>query len=202
MNLKRMLSWISTDETAEAPTVAPDAENTPRATATVIPLRSAASPKAPEFDAPKSDEWDIPTHAPHRVKGLMNAPEFEAFFADNYFGFGRQNVSHFRTREALEKGLMAVMSKFQNTAGELLERRQVRLDQLNLARQDVASLSAAMADRLALAGEQLSREMDALREQISLADQRKGWVLDALNRYQLGFDRGVREALDFQLLNY
>lgn len=201
MNLKRMLSWMSTDETAEAPTVAPEATHPPRATATVIPLHSAASPKAPEFDAPKSDEWDIPTPTPHRVKGLMNAPEFEAFFADNYFGFGRHHGSHFRTREALEKGLMAVMSKFQNTAGDLLERRQARLDRLNLERQDVASLSDSIAARLGLAGEQLKREMELLREQISLAEQRKGWVLDALNRYQLGFDRGVREALDFQLLN-
>ncbi len=201
MNLKKMLSWISTDKTAEAPTVASEAENVPRATATVIPLPSAVSPKAPEFDAPKSDEWDFPTPTPNRVKGLMNAPEMEAFFADNYFGFGRHHGSHFRTREALEKGLLAVMSKFQNTAGDLLERRQVRLDRLNLARLDVASLSDSIADRLALAGEQLKREMDLLREQISLAEQRKGWVLDALNRYQLGFDRGVREALDFQLLN-
>ena len=38
-------------------------------------------------------------------------------------------------------------------------------------------------------------------EQTALAEQRKGWVLDVLNRYQLGFDRGVREALDFELLN-
>ena len=37
-------------------------------------------------------------------------------------------------------------------------------------------------------------------ERIELAAQRKGWVLDALNRYRLGFDRGVREALDFELL--
>jgi hypothetical protein len=77
----------------------------------------------------------------------------------------------------------------------------MKLDRLNLAKQDVANLSDAMADKLALAGEQIKREMDVLRAQVSLAEQRKGWVLDAINRYQLGFDRGVREALDFQLLN-
>jgi hypothetical protein len=35
---------------------------------------------------------------------------------------------------------------------------------------------------------------------MALAEQRKGWVLDALNRYRLGFDRGVRDALEYELL--
>ena len=58
-----------------------------------------------------------------------------------------------------------------------------------------------MAETLRLACEQAQREIAVLKEQHALAEQRKGWVLDALNRYQLGFDRGVREALDFELLN-
>jgi hypothetical protein len=42
--------------------------------------------------------------------------------------------------------------------------------------------------------------MNVLREQIALADSGKGWVLEALNRYQIGFGKGVREAIDFELL--
>ena len=48
---------------------------------------------------------------------------------------------------------------------------------------------------------QINLSTRELRAFVALAEQRKGWVLDALNRYQLGFDRGVREALDFELLN-
>jgi len=206
MNLKRaalktMFSWISPDKAPAAQPAAPAPEEEPRPTATVIPLPSAAPSKGAGLDAPTADEWDLPPPKPNRAKGLMNAPELDAFLGQNHFGFGRHHGSRFRTREALEMGLAAVVSTFQNKANDLLERKQARLDKLNLARLEVSSLSHAMAERLALAGEQIQREMDLLREQISLAERRKGWVLDALNTYQLGFDRGVREALDFELLN-
>jgi hypothetical protein len=58
-----------------------------------------------------------------------------------------------------------------------------------------------MAAQLALACQQTERELVSLQEQLTLAEHRKGWVLDALNRYRHGFDRGVRDALDYELLN-
>jgi hypothetical protein len=71
---------------------------------------------------------------------------------------------------------------------------------LELARQEVGALSPSMAAQLGLAIEQTRRELNVLTEQLAFAEQRRGWVLDALNRYRLGFDRGVREALDYELL--
>ncbi len=41
---------------------------------------------------------------------------------------------------------------------------------------------------------------DTLREQFESAGQGKGWVLEALNRYQIGFGKGLREAIEFELL--
>ena len=38
------------------------------------------------------------------------------------------------------------------------------------------------------------------RLSVCLVDSGKRWVLEALNRYQLGFGKGVREAIDFELL--
>ncbi len=97
-------------------------------------------------------------------------------------------------------GRDAIVTYFQNEASALAERLHTRLDKLMLERQKVEGLSADMAKTLALAAEQVQREVDVLRQQIELAERRKGWVLDALNRYQLGFDRGVRDALAYELL--
>lgn len=168
--------------------------------AKVIQMHRPAADAGPP-EAPLSDEFAKPQPQPQRVKGLMNSPELEAFFRSNQFGYGRHHGSHYRTREALEHGLLAVVTNFQNIVADLAERRQARVDKLQQRCLEVATLSPTMAETLRLACDQAIREISVLKEQHALAEQRKGWVLDALNRYQLGFDRGVREALDFELFN-
>jgi hypothetical protein len=135
-----------------------------------------------------------------RIQGLLNAPEFEAFFNANQFGYGRHQGTRYRSAEALDRGLEAVIARFQHVLADLAERRKAKIDRLRLARQEVAGLSPAMAGQLDLALEQTSRELSTLHEQAALAEQRKGWVLDALNRYRLGFDRGMRDVIEYELL--
>lgn len=212
MNLRKVMFWKQAATTAPAmPANAPataavgDFEGNPTGmegahSAKVIPLPRPEGAAVLE-DVPAPEEFENPVPAPQRIKGLMNAPELERFFKTNQFGFGRHHGSHYRTAEAMERGLDAVVAEFQNIVAEMVERRQAKLDRLQLARQDVATLSGSLAQRLDLAGEHARREIAVLREQHALADQRKGWVLDALNRYRLGFDRGLREVLDFELLN-
>jgi hypothetical protein len=210
MNLKRAIFWkqsaqpqresiraepniglVDGDQDGQAAHVQPFS-------ATVVPLRRGAE----DIGMPATMADFAPsTAAPLRLKGLLNAPELEAFFATNQFGFGRHHGSHYRTADALERGLDALVAQFQNIVADLAERRHAKADKLLLARHDVATLNDAMAARLDAARGQLQREVDVLQQQHALATERKGWVLDALNRYRLGFDRGVREALDFELLN-
>lgn len=214
MNLRKVMFWrqpavaaaqASPTEASDPPAEAaelgtPAKQHDPVPSATVIPLPGMGTP-AGNGEKPDRDEFSRQAPQPHRVKGLMNAPELEAFFKTNQFGFGRHHGSHYRTQEALDRGLQAVVTSFQNIVSELAERRQARVDKLQQSRHEVATLSPTMAETLRLACEQTQREIAVLTEQHALAEQRKGWVLDALNRYQLGFDRGVREALDFDLLN-
>lgn len=214
MNLRKVMFWKQPSPEAAAAQVAglnasahavaasgaaPEGQD-PWSDAKVIPLHRPAS--ADEVgESPISDEFVKTPAQPLRVKGLMNAPELEAFFKTNQFGFGRYHGSNYRTHEALDRGLMAVVTNFQNIVADLAERRQARVDKLQQTRQEVGTLSPGMAETLRLACEQAQREIAVLKEQHSLAEQRKGWVLDSLNRYQLGFDRGVRDAVDFELLN-
>jgi len=214
MNLKKVMFWkqleaavapapvVDSDASpyvAAGPTVGPVGSD-PWSDAKVIPLHRANTPAA-MGEMPLADEFARAPAQPIRVKGLMNAPELEAFFKTNQFGFGRHHGSHYRTHEAMDRGLLAVVTSFQNIVSDLAERRQARVNKLQQSRQEVATLSPTMADTLRIACDQVQREISVLNEQHALAEQRKGWVLDALNCYQLGFDRGVRDAIDFELLN-
>jgi hypothetical protein len=165
--------------------------------------RTKVTPLGPRLAARSGEreEFSLPPAQPDRVKGLMDSAELAAFFSAPQFNYGRHHGSHYRTLEALESGLEAVVSEFQNIVAEMAERRQAKLNKLSIARLQVGRLSDSMVSQLELAGRQVEREIDVLREQSELAGQRKGWVLDALNRYRLGFDRGVREAIEFDLLN-
>ena len=214
MNLRKVMFWKQ-PEAAVAPApvvdsssslhiaaapVAAQAGSHPWSDAKVIPLHRPA-PIAGPSEMPIADEFAQAPAQPIRVTGLMNAPELETFFKTNQFGFGRHHGSHYRTHEAMDRGLLAVVTSFQNIVSDLAERRQARVNKLQQSRQEVATLSPTMADTLRIACDQAQREIAVLNEQHVLAEQRKGWVLDALNRYQLGFDRGVRDAIDFELLN-
>ena len=210
MNLRKVMFWkqpeaavtpapvlnSGTSPNIAATPVAAPAGSDPWSDAKVIPLH-----RPEPGDMPLADEFAQAPAQPIRVKGLMNAQELEAFFKTNQFGFGRHHGSHYRTHEAMDRGLLAVVTSFQNIVSDLAERRQARVNKLQQSRQEVATLSPTMADTLRIACDQVQREISVLHEQHALAEQRRGWVLDALNRYQLGFDRGVRDALDFELLN-
>ena len=214
MNLRKVMFWKQ-PEAAAAPAPVVDSGPSPHVAAESVASQSASDPwsdgkviplhrpgsTAGPGEVPISDEFAQAPAQPVRVKGLMNAPELEAFFKTNQFGFGRHHGSHYRTHEAMDRGLLAVVTSFQNIVSDLAERRQARVNKLQQSRQEVATLSPTMADTLRIACDQVQREISVLNEQHALAEQRKGWVLDALNRYQLGFDRGARDAIDFELLN-
>jgi hypothetical protein len=214
MNLRKVMFWkqpeaavapVPVVESGAAPFIAAGSSAAPAGSdpwseANVIPMHRPA-PIAGPGEMPIADEFAQAPAQPVRVRGLMNAPELEAFFKTNQFGFGRHHGSQYRTHEAMDRGLLAVVSSFQNIVSDLAERRQTHVKKLQQTRQEVATLSPSLADTLRIACDQVQREISVLNEQHVLAEQRKGWVLDALNRYQLGFDRGVREAVDFELLN-
>jgi hypothetical protein len=165
----------------------------------------AAAPFSGEVDAlaaadAKASEFTLPRPA-LRTPGLLNVPELAAYFGTNHHASGRYHGCRYRSEHAREQGLAALVTTFQNTVSEMAERRLARIDRLRLSRHDVAGLGGDLGAKIDLACAQAQREVEALREQLALAAQGQGWVLDALNRYRLGFDRGVREAVDFELLD-
>ena len=134
--------------------------------------------------------------------GLMDAEALRAFFADNHFGLGRHDGAKYRTQEALVQGKAAIASRFQNVLDGLLEQRRVAANRLQDALLQTDGLCANTTARLRLALANQERDMEALRGQHALAGHGQGWVLEALNRYQIGFGKGLREALEFQLLGH
>lgn len=151
------------------------------------------------LNAPLEDGKLAPVPAP-QARGLLDAPGLKAFFAENHFGLGRHNGSNYRTQEALELGQRALVSQFQNVLAELIERRQAKSERLMDKLLETQGLCSITTGRLREAGTRLEREMAVLQEQFTSAGERKGWILEALNRYQIGFGKGMREAIEFELL--
>ena len=61
-------------------------------------------------------------------------------------------------------------------------------------------LSSSLKNQLELKRDKFLSELSLLEEQMSLSEERKGWVLSALNEYRIGFDRGLREAIEAEIL--
>jgi len=205
MNLRKMLFWNTSPAApvsglAPSPSVAP-AIAAPDGPNNVIPM----PPRNPLTDPAGLDmPHDLSTPPPSNPSagqpaGLMDAPELKAFFAENFFGLGRHNGIHYRTQEALEQGKQSLVSRFQNTLAALVAQRQAKVDRLLDMQVQTKHGFPTETEQLGLASSRYERDMNLLREQMALADAGKGWVLEALNRYQIGFGKGLREAIDFEL---
>jgi hypothetical protein len=166
---------------------------------------STGQPDFPGFDSSNSGylepQPDKVTDEPKYLSGgLKDDPELLKFFAQTYFNFGRYHGCRYRSREALTAGLNDVISAFQNILADLIERRQVLDNRIQIEILNMETVSESMTKQLHLRSEQLKTEVANLRKQSEMSEQHKGWVLAPLNEYRLGFDRGVREALAFDLL--
>ncbi len=213
MNLRKMMFWNATDAAKSTPTAVPDPlaspSTAPDALSNVIQMPKRSPLDAPAGLAPAPahpDELAVGPTPPvvaapaGQPQGLLETPELKAFFAENFFGLGRHNGSFYRTQEAMEQGKQGLISRFQNTLSFLVEQRQAKVDKFIDMQLQTDGVCATVTAQLGLARSRYERDMNVLREQIALAESGKGWVLEALNRYQIGFGKGLREAIDFELL--
>lgn len=200
MSLKRLFNWNKSTEdqlenvtSQEAPSV-PSGKDESQVS-NVIPLMTAPA----DLNQQEQEDQEV-IEKPTPTKGLMNSPEIVSFFKSNYYGLGQHNGSNFRTQDALDLGKKSVVSKFQNTIADLLETKQTKINKLKNQLVAIEGLSTPMTQQLKQACDHLDREIRILNEQIEKAETQKGWVLKALNEYQIGFMKGVSDAIEFELL--
>lgn len=154
----------------------------------------------PGLNAPLTDNPVSPPSTTSQSHGLLNAPVLIAFFADNHFGLGRHNGANYRTQEALALGKRTLGAKFQNALAALMAQKQAKADRLYDKLLETEGLCTTTTNRLRQACANLEREITQLNTQADLAIEGKGWVLLALNQFQIGFSKGLQEAVEFELL--
>lgn len=133
-------------------------------------------------------------------QGLMDAHELKDFFAGNHFGLGLHNGALYQTQEALALGRETLAAKFQNVMATMVASRLRKADALRNMALQTSGVCTTVTAQLNLACLSLERDMATLQAQAEQAAEHKGWVLSALNQYQIGFGKGLREAVDFALL--
>ena len=205
MNLQKMFFWntspaAAADDPVTTPALAPAQVADALSNVIQLPPRSPLDLPAGLEPADTQAVSTKSTSNASQPAGLMDTFELKAFFAENFFGLGRHNGSTYRTQEALALGKQGMVSRFQNTVATLIEQRQAKIDRLRNMQLQTEGVCATTAAQLDLAQSRLERDISVLREQIAQAENGKGWVLEALNRYQIGFGKGLREAIDFELL--
>lgn len=211
MNLRKMIFWnmLATPNTGgEAPVagVAPvasakAAELPQDAVSNVIQLPPRSPIDEPAGLAAPLATLTQPADTAPQPRGLLDAPEVKAFFANNHFGLGRHNGANYKTQEALALGSQSLVSKFQNALAGLVEQKQAKADRLRNTQLQTEGLCNTTTAQLNLSCTRLERDMAVLRDQMAQATAGKGWVLSALNEYQIGFNKGLREAIDFELIS-
>lgn len=166
-----------------------------------LPLESPLdSPTGLSGVVPASDTMYVSLRTRSIPTGLMSAEAMTAFFGQNFVTQGRYAGATQRTNDALELGINSVTSQFQNVVSLLISEKRAKLDNLlNVAAQS-GSVSEIVSNQLDLARQKLERDISMLREQVELSEKRRGWILSSLNEYRIGFDRGLREAIDAELL--
>lgn len=177
----------------------------PDALSNVVRIPLGTPLDAPAGLARKTTESEqTHTHAAQTVNtsaSLLAVSELQDFFSSNFFSLGRHNGAQYKTLDAQTQGKATLVSQFQNTVAVVISQKQAKVDGLrNMDLQTIGVCNTATG-QLRLACTRLERDMVTLQTQIDLAAQGKGWVLAAINEYQTGFGRGLREAIDAGLLD-
>lgn len=199
MNLKKLLFWqteanqtaLHEQELIENSNLHPD-----DAVSNVIRLPNSNPLSSP---AGLADAEIEKTTVSKKQQGLLDLSKIKLFFSQNHFGLGRHNGSVFKTQAALDLGKQSIISEFQNVLEELYERKNVKYHKLQLMALQTNGYCEVTSSMLELAKSNVQRDMNILQDQISDSEQGKGWVLQALNSYQIGFGKGVGEAVEFEL---
>jgi len=133
-------------------------------------------------------------------KGPMAAKELTEFFSKNFINCGRYAGATQRTQEAREYGLAALISEFQNIIETVIDEKRSKVDYLRHVAAQTNGASDIVSTQLHLSQEKLQRDILILKEQFDLSVDKKGWILSAINEFRIGFDRGLRDAVDAELL--
>lgn len=210
MNLKKMIFWKmpvaqlvdgTCTGTSNAALASPTKELRQDGINNVISLPPRTPFDVPPgLNAPLTDNLVSPPGTTSQSHGLLNAPVLIAFFADNHFGLGRHNGANYRTQEALALGKRTLGAKFQNALAALMAQKQAKADRLYDKLLETEGLCTTTTNRLRQACANIEREITQLNTQADLAIEGKGWVLLALNQFQIGFSKGLQEAVEFELL--
>lgn len=200
MQLKSLLFWrrpeVNPEKQGHHPVTAEKSSN-------VIdwPLKTPLdSPVGLSGVLPASDSMYLNIKTKPLPKGPMGAKEITEFFSKNFINCGRYAGATQKTQEAREQGLIALISQFQNAIELVIDEKRSRLDRLINEIAQTDGTSDIVSRQLHLALEKLQRDISILTEQFDLSGDRKGWILAALNEFRIGFDRGLRDAIDAELL--
>jgi hypothetical protein len=143
---------------------------------------------------------NISTQGVNTSAGLMAAAELQAFFSRNFLGLGRHNGCYYKTQDAQTQGKASLVSQFQNAVAEVTSQKQAKVDGLLNMELQTEGVCNTATSQLRLACTRLERDMATLQTQMDLAGEGKGWVLAALNEYQIGYSKGLREAIDAEVI--
>lgn len=139
-----------------------------------------------------------PSQAKH--SSMIETPELVAYFREKYFTYGYHTGVRFRSAEALELGRQEHIAMFQNIIVRLIQRKTTKIARLQHELIGIEAISAVTSAQLKRACLHLEQEITALTEQHTLSGEGKGWVRQALVPYEAGFAKGVRTAIDFDVL--
>lgn len=164
----------------------------------VVPLDASFSGTI--FNNHSDSTASVATNQSNDYKGLLSAPEMVTFFKHNFYGLGQHNGRKLLSKLDFQVAREALISDFQNHISSLIQQKQNKLNRLKSEIIATAGYSETTTLRLHAACEHTSLDISELKEQLEKASDGKGWVLDALNRYQIGFNQGMRETLEFRYL--
>jgi hypothetical protein len=203
MNLNTLFSWKSQDKETEnnnsvdTNTFQKESISNPNSS-NVIQLDGSFA--GTNFNNLSDSTESVSVNQANDYKGLLSSPEMVTFFKHNFYGLGQHNGRKLLSKLDFQAAREALISDFQNQISSLIQQKQNKLNRIKSEIIAIEGFSESTTLRLHTACEHTSLDISELKEQLEKASDGKGWVLDALNRYQIGFNQGMRETLEFRYL--
>lgn len=156
-----------------------------------------------EITQPVIDEKTfIDTEPPQseNIEGAKSNSSIKDMLSRNYESKGINDGYEFGTQEIHDIQISKIKSEFRLNIDQMIEEKRSALVQLKTRKVEIGVLSETLSKQLDIIVEETQNSLNELLKEKQYSEETKGWVMDIVNAYSLGFKRGLHSKEEERLL--
>ena len=141
---------------------------------------------------PQQQDKNTPDFSP-KSKSII-----EEFINRDYYNQGFEDGYQYHSKEIMDQTIRKIISEYIFLLDRLIDEKESEITQLEIHRSNVEGLSDRTTEQLQTKKAAFENNIVTLRTQKELASQKEGWIMVAVNVFELAYKQGMEKYHDLK----